>query len=210
MADEPTNSGVATAGETPTPAPASIPGNSPGGETATPGKPGIVAGILAKLPGKKRGPKGPWKHKEGASQPSIPAPVAPVENRAVLPPGFIQKTLKGFLGVIDGFLCRKVYTTTEKLSGDKNLANQFAAEVAMTKDESALIADLGEVVMKKYGLDDTSPEILLGIALGGYGVRVGMVMYRLEELGKLNARKNAAQPQANENSSHGKERDGQV
>jgi hypothetical protein len=166
------------------------------------GKPGILDRIVSSLPGKKRGPKGPWKHKEDASKIAAQAPVgiipAATPEPSAVPKGFIKKTVRAFLGVIDGMVMRKVYAVTEKLSGDKKQAQNFAEQVAMTKEEADLISELTDVVAKKYGMtEEASPEILLGVAVLGYTTRTIIVFRRLDELAALHAPKPADKPQAN-------------
>jgi hypothetical protein len=165
------------------------------------GKPGFIARVVASLPGKKRGPKGPWKHKKEAGEILDEAPLgilpADAPKPPVVAPGFIKKTVRAFLGVIDGLVIRKVYTVTEKLTGDTKQASNFAEQAAMTKEEAELIAELTAVVAKKHGLtEETSPEILLGVAVIGYTTRTILVVNRLNELAKLHAPAPANKSQA--------------
>ena len=101
----------------------------------------------------------------------------------------VEKTAKAILHAVDGALVRKVQQTTIKLGGDKELAIELATSSGLTADEGNLMAELTGVIFEKHGLlTGYAPEILLGLMVSSWSVRVYLTMRRLNQLAEKAAK----------------------
>jgi hypothetical protein len=158
--------------------------------------------VLAKHNVGKRGPGRPPTPGSPYSQAGKTGRVSPTpQNQAAvpLPPpidtAVIKQGVESLAKVVDGILCRKIYRITLKLSADKKLAEEFAAETGLTKDEADLIAGLAASLCEKYQLaGQYAPEILLTVTMAGYGWRQYSTFRKLEELAQNQAAARRKEP----------------
>ncbi len=100
------------------------------------------------------------------------------------------------LSVCDRTVQRRVHTTAVVLTRNKDLAGEFAAEVAMSAEERADIAALAEAVCLQYSLmGQHAPAALLATHLAFYGGRVALTMHQLNQIAEFN-RNNPAKNEA--------------
>lgn len=100
------------------------------------------------------------------------------------------------LSVCDRTVTRKVHHTALLLTKEKGLAEQFAAEVAMSEEERRDIASLAELVCQQYALaGQHMPAALLVTHLAFYGGRVALTLAQLNKIAEFN-RQRAARTEA--------------
>ena len=167
--------------------------------------------ISDKLPGKKRGPKGPWKHKpENPQPPAIPAgdagaAAAPPAVKISLPPGFLKKVVAQGISIPDEFMVRRTYGRVLKISGDDVFAKDIAKESALLEGEKSLLAESVEAVFQKYGVGDTyAPELGCLVAVVSIGARWVRIEAKLDQLERNKKRsENATDAPPDKNPGHG-------
>lgn len=117
----------------------------------------------------------------------------------------VEKTASVVLGTVDSAVVRKIYNTAKALGGDDGISQNLAKDAGLTVNELNLMTELTGVIFEKYGLlTGYAPEILLGITMGEWGLRVTLVMRRLtvmEREAKQRAKMNEAVSQAGKSNS---------
>lgn len=174
-------------------APATIQGGAAGaapGETNS----GRVASVHAAVTAKhaeKRGRGRPPKNQSVPRTAPALAQRTPVEDGSPpFAPGVVEKAVKALCSSVDRLLRRRTYTTGLLITRNRELAEEFSKEVAMTEEETQQIATLSESVCLQYQiLGHHAPALFLLVIVSGYGTKVFLTLNKLDELAKLNAAK---------------------
>jgi len=153
---------------------------------------------------KPRSDIGKPRVKRGVDGSPLPAqtPVSPDAGQSAgytVDKAIVEKTALTVLHAVDHHVVRRVGQTVFKLSGDKELAAEMASNAGLTKEEAGLMSELSGVIFEKRGwLTGYAPEILLAVLFTEWGLRVTLVLRRLDQLEKdAKAAKNAHKPSAN-------------
>lgn len=116
----------------------------------------------------------------------------------------IISAINSLCETVDGIFTRKVYKTAFLVTEDKTSSQELALDAGMKVTEKELISGLGANVMEKHAiLGQYAPEVLLGVTLCGYSVRMGLAISKLnhmaeEKRASLKLAKNATKPQSNQ------------
>lgn len=111
----------------------------------------------------------------------LPATIPPIAKEQIL------AALRSLIKVVDTTICGKIERAGARL-GDQSLAVELRASVEMSEMELETITAMSSIVIDKYGLLGTyAPEILLGMALMGYGYRVHQASSVLRQIAREQA-----------------------
>lgn len=116
-------------------------------------------------------------------------PSGPGDGSPAFRPGVVEKAVGALCATVDRFLQRRTFRTALALTGDRGLADELTADVAMLPEEREQIATLSEAVCLQHGiLGQWAPVAFLAVTVGGYSVRAYMVNANLRDLVELQRR----------------------
>jgi hypothetical protein len=118
-----------------------------------------------------------------------PAP-SPLEPQT-LPPGpdpivdpeLVESCVRACVETVNDLATGHAYRRTLRITEDKALATELAGSVDVTKARADLIVRTGTVVLQKHALlGQHFPEIALGLGLASWGLGIGRVFRKLDEI----------------------------
>jgi len=91
--------------------------------------------------------------------------------------------VKQLIKVVDSRCCSLIKRSAMRVTQDKGFADELAQEVEMTDTEADTITALSVIVLEKYNVLGTyAPEVLLGVAVVGYGYRVHSALGEIKKI----------------------------
>lgn len=119
----------------------------------------------------------------GAPAPAVdPQAVSPAPD-PIVDPELVEACLRACVETVNDLATGHVYRRTLRLTEDKALANELGGSVDVTKPRADLIVKTGTVVLQKHALlGQHFPEIALGLGLASWGLGIGRVIRKLDEI----------------------------
>lgn len=101
----------------------------------------------------------------------------------VVDPELVESCVRACVETINDLATGHVYRRTLRITEDKALAVELGGAVDVTKPRADLIVKTATVVLQKHALlGQHFPEIALGLGLASWGLGIGRVMKKLDEI----------------------------
>lgn len=127
--------------------------------------------------GQKRGPRGSSTNSQ--AQTEVASPNMDLQLNIEL----VKKTVTAVTKAIDGVVVRKVNSKALSLGCDENLAKAYAHSAGLTTDELTVISECSAIsISRSEFLMKHAPEAMLLLMMANYGIRVTLVLGRLDAM----------------------------